>query len=228
MSYVYLEDKGLYWDMLKMEVKGFCVQSTKRKNRERRNTEKVSQKKIDHLMKQLKTDRSKENISQLYRLRAELNKIAEYRTKGAIIRSRTRWHESGEKNTKYFLNLEKRQHCKTHVSKLKTFDERDITDPKEILDQGKLFYKNLYTAIPCNISQYKFFFDDVDLVKLKETEQEELELPLHNEECLLILKQCAKGKCPGTDGLSVEFYLRFWTQLGEEIVQSLNYAFKGA
>ena len=177
-------------------------------------------------MNQLKTDRSKENISQLYRLRAEVNKIAEYRTKGAIIRSTTRWHESGEKNTKYFLNLEKRQHCKTHVSKLKTIDERDITDPKEILDQGKLFYKNLYTAIPCNISQYKFFFDDVDLVKLKETEQEELELPLQNEECLLILKQCAKCKCPGADGLSVEFYLRFWTQLGEAMVQSLNYAFK--
>ena len=188
-----------------MEVRGFCVQYTKRRTENAGILKKFYNKKIDHLMNQLKTDRSKENISQLYRLRAELNKIAEYRTKGAIIRSRTRWHESGEKNTKYFLNLQKRQHCKTHVSKLKTIDERNITDPKESRDQGKLFYKNLYTAIPCNISQYKFLFDDVDLVKLKETEQEELELPLHNGECLLILKQCAKGKCPGTDGLSVEF-----------------------
>ena len=80
-----------------MEVRGFCVQYIKRKNRECRNTEKVLQPKIDHLMDQLKTDRSKENISQLYRLRAELSKTAEYRTKGAIIRSRIRWHESGEK-----------------------------------------------------------------------------------------------------------------------------------
>ena len=58
-------------------------------------------------MNQLKTDRTKENISKLYRLRAEYNTIAEYRTKGAIIRSRTRWHENGEKNTTYFLNMEK-------------------------------------------------------------------------------------------------------------------------
>ena len=64
--------------------------------------------KIDHLINQIKTDRSKENISPLYHLRAELNKIDEYKTKGAIIRSRTRWHEFGEKNTKYFLNLEKK------------------------------------------------------------------------------------------------------------------------
>ena len=41
--------------------------------------------------------RSKEDITKLYRLRSELNKIIEYRTKGAIIRSRTRWHEKGEK-----------------------------------------------------------------------------------------------------------------------------------
>ena len=53
-----------------------------------------------------------ENITKLYRLRSELNKIAEYRTKGAIIRSRTRWREQGEKSTKYFLNLEKQQNAK--------------------------------------------------------------------------------------------------------------------
>ena len=31
---------------------------------------------------------------------------------------------------------------------------------------------------------------------------------------------------PGTDGLSVEFYLRFLPLLGEEMVHSLNYSFK--
>ena len=103
----YLDDKDLYWDMIKMEVRGFCVQYTKRKNRERRNTETHLQQQIDHLMNQLKTDRTKENISKLYRFRAEYNAIAEYRTNGAIIRSRIRWHESGEKNTKCFLNMEK-------------------------------------------------------------------------------------------------------------------------
>ena len=31
---------------------------------------------------------------------------------------------------------------------------------------------------------------------------------------------------PGTGGLSVEFYLQFWSLLGEEMVQSLNYAYE--
>ena len=35
-----------------------------------------------------------------------------------------------------------------------------------------------------------------------------------------------KVKTPGPDGLSVEFYLRSWSLLGEEMVQSLNYAYE--
>ena len=41
-------------------------------------------------------------------LRSEMEEIIEYRTRGAMLRSRTRWHNEGQKNTKYFLNLEKR------------------------------------------------------------------------------------------------------------------------
>ena len=48
-KYNYLEDRGLYWDLLKMEVRGFCVQYTKRKNTERTNIEKVLQQKIDQI-----------------------------------------------------------------------------------------------------------------------------------------------------------------------------------
>ena len=98
-------------------------------------------------MKALSTNRSMENITKLYRLRSELNKIAEYRTKGAIIRSRTRWHEQGEKSTKNFLNLERRQNAKTYISKLKIQDNLEITNADEILNCQKLFYKNLYSAV---------------------------------------------------------------------------------
>ena len=37
--------------------------------------------------------------------------MIEHRTKGVIVSSKFQWYNEGEKNTKYFLNLEKR-HCK--------------------------------------------------------------------------------------------------------------------
>ena len=223
-KYSNLADKGLFWDMIKMEIRGFCVRFSKRKSRMRRNIEKNLSDQIDALMKTLVTNRSKENIAKLYNLRSELNKIAEYRTKGAIIRSRTRWHEQGEKNTKYFLNLEKRQSAKTYISKLKSQDGQEITNSDEILNCQKLFYKNLYAAVPRKIQDDKLFFEDPNLPKLKDADLEELERPLTKQECFETLKTCSKGKCPGSDGFTVEFFQQFWTALGEEMVQSFNYA----
>ena len=47
---------------------------------------------------------------QLNECRLALEKIIELRTKGAILRSKTKWYNEGEKNTKYFPNLEKRHY----------------------------------------------------------------------------------------------------------------------
>ena len=186
--------------MIKMEIRGFCVQYCKRKNRERRDIEKKLSEQLDSLMKTLATNRTKENITKLHRLRSELDKIAAYRTKRAIIRSHTRWHEQGEKNTKYFLNLEKRQNSNSCISRLKLDNGQEITNPDKILKQQKLFYKNLYTAVPTNDVHDNRFFNDPNLIKLSDHEQEELELPLTKEEWLQTLKQCAKANVQEVTG----------------------------
>ena len=72
--------------------------------------------------------------------------------------------------------------------------------------------KSLYTVAHCRDSSYTLFFENSNIAKLEATQQE-LERPLLNEECFLVLKQCSKNKTPGTDGLSVEFYLQFWSLL---------------
>ena len=46
----------------------------------------------------------------LTQLQEQLEMFYEEKTKGIIIRARASWHEHGEKSTKYFLNLEKRNH----------------------------------------------------------------------------------------------------------------------
>ena len=48
-KYCYFKD-SLIWDMIKMEIRGFCVQYCKRKNRERRVAEKELSDHIDSLL----------------------------------------------------------------------------------------------------------------------------------------------------------------------------------
>ena len=78
--------------------------------------------------------------------KSELEKIIEYRTKGSILRPRCRWYNEGGKNTKYFLNLEKRHFKQGAITQLKVDDENFVTTDKEILNQCEAFYRNLITA----------------------------------------------------------------------------------
>ena len=78
--------------------------------------------------------------------RREHETLIEYQTKGAIIRSKSRWYNEGEKNTKYFLNLEK-QHCKQGtITQLKINENKLVQSDREILYECETFYKNLYRS----------------------------------------------------------------------------------
>ena len=60
---------------------------------------------------------------QLETNKQELEITVEYQTKGAILRSSSRWDNEGEKNIKYFLNLEM-GHCKqATITQLRTNDQ---------------------------------------------------------------------------------------------------------
>ena len=64
---------------------------------------------------------------------------------GVIIRARARWHEHGERSTKYFLNLEKRNHIKKHIRKV-LISGSITSDPFRILNEQKRFYYSLYKS----------------------------------------------------------------------------------
>ena len=51
-----------------------------------------------------------------------------------------------KKNTKYFLNLEKRHFNSGVISQLKTGDSSFVSTDKEILNECEHFYKNLYSS----------------------------------------------------------------------------------
>ena len=61
----------------------------------------------------------------------EYNSIYERIAKGAIIQSKANWYERGERNNKYFLNLELHKKAKSSVRKVFNNKGVLITDPKK-------------------------------------------------------------------------------------------------
>ena len=95
---------------------------------------------------------------------------------------------------------------------------------KEILAECRAFYKNLYSAEPVNHESQQWLLSQLETA-LSSEDQTRCEGKLTLDECHAALSQMAFSKSPGSDGLSVEFYCRFWGLLGADLVETLNFSF---
>ena len=148
----------------------------------------------------------------------ELEQIILEKARTAIFRSKVKWAEEGEKNTKYFLNLERsRANAKTCHA---IFDEQNniITDPEKILKQQQLFYQRLYTADP----QVVFQYENNTTKRVNEEQKRQMNATLNLEELKRATFQFAENKTPGPDGLTAEFYKVFWDEFGPLLLEMYN------
>ena len=136
--------------------------------------------------------------------------------------------QRGEKNTKYFLNLEKRHYKQGTISQLRINNDNFITKDSETLKECLSFYKNLYTIKLTDgqdPSIKQFFFPEVGDVHLSKAEETSREGPLTETECLPSLKQMADSKTPGTDCLPAKFYILFWSDISDALISALNFSY---
>ena len=124
------------------------------------------------------------------------DEMSEYKTKGAIIRSRVRWYNDGEKNTKYFLNLEKR-HLKQKTRRcLHLSDNEVVNTDEEILKEAKSFYQKLYSSTVSSIDNQcdEIFFPLGNIETLTEREQNKCGCLLTQADCGKVLNPCNQIK----------------------------------
>ena len=103
----------------------------------------------------------------------ELETLYDYIIAGLILRSKTSWYEHGQKSSKYFLNLEKRNKAKSHLQKIITDSNSEISDPSEIMHHVKHFYSALYKRRSTkNEKECLEYLNGLSLPKLKDSERE--------------------------------------------------------
>ena len=136
------------------------------------------------------------------------------------MRSKTRWYNEGEKNTKYFLNLEKRFYKQGTISQIKLSDREFVTLDEKTLTECVSLYKNLYSSKSMTYDQNDttFFPEYEDKSTIYDHEQTACEGALTEKGCLEALKDIRTEKTPGTDGLPAEFYKVFWNAVSTILI----------
>ena len=211
-KYHEVTDKGLLWEMIKMEIRAAIILFSKRKAKENRDEERKLLEKFNRLQEQIRSSFNAAAKAEIDRVKSKLAKVVAKKTRGTIVQSRARWYEFGEKNNKYFLNLEKRNHRKKHITSLKNEDGSVLRNAKQIHEEEESFFKDIYKSknISLEMNDSKQFFDSSDLKTLNNEEAERCEGLLTIKECANALNKFQNNKTPGSDGFTIEFYRLFW------------------
>ena len=218
-------DDQLFLEILLLEIRGKTIAFSSAKKREKQATIKAITKEIERLESSEVID---ENLyDQILIKKEQLKSLREEELWGALIRSKVRWIEEGEKPTKYFCNLESRHFISKRMSSLIGNCGQEITEANEILSEVKDFYERLYSSREESIEEVDLEERlHADTPKLSTDKAQQLDGPILYEEATRTLKGMKNNKSPGTDGFTVEFLKFFWKDLAAFIIKSINCGFE--
>ena len=214
------------WEMCKIKIKEFTIMYCKKKNYVEKSEVKKIEKDLKEVEQRLHTNWSKNIEIQKKSLLNSLESHYLKKARAAQIRSRVQWIEEGEKNTQFFLNLEKYHQTHNTIKSLKVGDKQ-IVDQENIIQEVVRFYTGLYSSQNVSERLMSEYLQDTNVeYTLSESEKMTCEGLLTITECTETINKMKKNKSPGKDGLPVEFYLTFWEEIKYMVVNALNDAYQ--
>ncbi|KAJ8043748.1 hypothetical protein HOLleu_10986 [Holothuria leucospilota] len=160
---------------------------------------------------QFKARERKGDTSALHAIQQYLDQ----KLRGARVRARVHCVEAEEKPTikfyrdvtKYAIDRRIRAVCDVHGTVQK--------DPLDIVEVFKT-YEQLYTRADVEVDLQGSLLDNIDKTPSKE-QNDGLGSPLTVDELWKAVAKMKGGKAPGSDGIPVEFYKRFWGTVGHDL-----------
>lgn len=224
------QDADVKWELLKLRIKETTLNySRERAVKYRNKTLRLQAELNDIDILLAKNPDNSDSLKRREQLLINLELLEYNKTKSAQIRSKEKWISEGEKNTKFFLSLEKSRANAKIMPSLTLENDTVLTDQLEILNAQKEYFENLYkvddNVIDDSEEQLDIFLNNADIPKLSDEESRFCEGKTTFEELGKGLKQLNNGSSPGIDGLSTEFYKVFWGRLGHFLTSALNVSY---
>ena len=213
-----------WWELGKEKIKELTIEYCSKTVKERRAERALLSRLADHLKLHVDLGR----LSCLGPYRSTLAELARFdleAARGAQVRSRVRWVEEGEKSSANFFRLEKKRSADRRISALRDGDGTLISDIADLYRSISAFYSGLFSSVPTDAVASESLLRNI-CSTLTPEQASSCHGLLSVEECRLAFVGMAKRKVPRSDGLPMEFYVKFWDVLGEDLVCVLNSCYR--
>ena len=219
------------WDAAKCFFRGHCIKFSSWKKKQYLIKEKQLINEINILQTQIDntTCPSPDQLDELACKQKLLESLYNERLNGILIRSKARWMELGERCTKYFINLVRRNYSRKNIQRLKRPSGEVIFNPQDILSDQVSFYSTLYsfeeTPVPLTEANCDGFFPTNYSKRLSNDQQQACEGLINVDELKNAIFSFQSGKAPGLDGIPVDVYKELFDVFKGPMLQCFNYSF---
>lgn len=215
-------DWDTFLELFIMRVRGETIKfstALKRKRNEKK----------EQLTRDIENLENLENLNNNFDLledkKFELEQIRKSELQGEIVRSRIQWLTEGEKPSRYFCNLTKKNFLEKTIMSVELEDGTQVSQQDDILKCIKTFYQKLFQNKDDkaeSVNLYKIF----ENTPTKQVECKTLGKVILVEEISQALKGTKNNKTPGVDGITSEFLKVFWGRLKYIIQRAFNTSYE--
>ena len=207
------------WEYLKLKIRDYAQSFAKTQANDLNALISMLSEKITELENK---DIMDENaLLLLENTKVDLDELMFEKAKSIMFRSKCNWYEYEGKSSSYFYGLEKAKYNAKTCSSLIDEQGNVVKNDKDILSLQQTFYTNLYKR---DVTVDFNFVNNTDIRVTKDMyEMQNSEISY--EEVANAVLQLKNGKCPGSDGIPVDFYKVFWSKLAGHFMDMLKYAY---
>ena len=217
-----IENSVDWWDLFITVVVGVTISYTKRKARIKRDLKTFLLKRIN-LLDELDSFSSPQALQYKY-YKSRLDDIIQYEIKGHEIRTKgLPKYELNEPDISTYSKFEKRFQSKGVIHQLADEKGKIHSDTHSLLKTTEEYYTKLFQKSRTNTTKQKLLLRNINK-KLSAIDTQKLDEPLTLEEVEKALLSLENGKSPGPDGLTAEFYKKFWYLIKERYLSYVNQA----
>lgn len=210
------EDQLSWWEFGKRFLKTLIMDIGRAQRRHANDRKADLIKELKIVSKQTGLD----SAMKIRRLKNELVSIEEAELDGAAVRSRSDWNQKGEKSTRYFFDLEKKNGQQKVIRELEC-NGRKVSGKTEVLSHIHDHFERHFTATAIDQDACTQLVNTITN-RISEDESRNVERPFTLDELEAVHRKMKPRKSPGNDGLSYEFYKATWYFIKYDLLDTIN------
>ena len=211
---------GVAWEALKAFIRGHIIQHASFKKKTNITKQLDLERRIATAEGAFKQDMSPSNLTNLTRLKYELNSILTQKAEFSLFRARQKYFEDGDKAGRMLARYIKQREALSNIPAVRAEDGALMFDSKDINRTFRDFYASLYSSeLQADQQEIHLYLTSLGLPTLSVEQVDLLEAPITKEEIVTVIRGLPSSKAPGLDGFTAEFFKEYAEELSPLLLQ---------